>query len=158
MVQLFRNFVEANARDCLSFAPLHRAARRLPPDRRQQRPEQSRPRGAKGELKRWNVATGELISTTTVGDADTRLDALAWSAKAGLLVVASRDSLHGLALADLRHLGEVKLPANCLTLASSPDGNKIAAGLSDGCVAGSDVAAPPAAPAATKPGTTGPKR
>jgi WD40 repeat protein len=114
--------------------------------------------GAKGELKRWNAATGELISTTTVGDADTRLDALAWSAKAGLLVVASRGSLHCLALADLRHLGEVKLPANCLTLASSPDGNKIAAGLSDGRVALFDLAAPPAAPAPAKPGTTGPKR
>lgn len=107
--------------------------------------------GDDGEVKQWDVASGELVRSAKVGSGRTRLDAVAVSAKAGFLLAAAHDTLFCLSLADLKPVGEVKLPADCVALATTADGARIAAGLSDGTVALFDLARPVAPPAPPTP-------
>ncbi|MBZ0154395.1 MAG: hypothetical protein K8J09_22940 [Planctomycetes bacterium] len=114
--------------------------------------------GDDGDLKQWHAAKGELVRSVTIGEQKPRLDAVTATAKAGLLVVASRDQLLCLQLADLSLVGTVKLPADCFVLANSADGNRIAAGLADGTVVLFDFAAPPPAAAPTTPAKNPPTK
>lgn len=115
--------------------------------------------GEDGDLKQWDVAKGELVRSVTVGEKKPRLDAVAVSAKAGLVVVAAGHRLHCLAIADLAPIGSAELPAGCATLASDADGRLLAAGLDDGTVALFDLAAPAPTPsAAPKPGKAAPSK
>jgi WD40 repeat protein len=107
--------------------------------------------GDKGELKRWEAASGTAAGTVVVAGKSPEVQSLALLAPRGLVVAVTGIGLQFFTADTLKPAGTfAKLPTSATVVAASDDGSLLAIGGADGTVACWRVdGAPPATP--TKP-------
>ena len=111
--------------------------------------------GYNRELKRWDPASGTVVTKVMVGDKDeSAVGALAWLAPQGQLVTASADAIRLFEPKALSQAGSLGAPPTVPTsTAASADGTVLLTGLVDGTLAVWTLPAPvPAKAPAKKPG------